>query len=350
LFINWSGDCSGSNTATGVTLDSDKTCVANVVPILTVVVAGKGGGTVSDSLGGITDCQAQCSEPVSLGTVVGLSAKIAAAGYSFAGWSDDCAGSLDVTTVTMDAPKTCTATFTPLSYTFTVEVANGTGGTIYYGPPNGCTSTCAEPVQFGQGFKLLAESQRGYTFQGWSGDCTGTQPETAVMIQGDTTCTATFAPLPDAGMSSDGGGGAEAAPPQCNSLGNKGPVVNVVNAASDPPVYQGGPIFPGTYMLMGATTYTGPSGASGPTGDTIQETFVYFGSPASGQIQGVISVDGAGDASFNGMLTLSGPSTLAIDYTCGPLTSSQQLAFTSTPVELRVYDDSLKTEWLYMKP
>jgi uncharacterized repeat protein (TIGR02543 family) len=348
LFINWSGDCSGSNTATGVTLDSDKTCVANVVPILTVVVAGKGGGTVSDSLGGITNCQDQCSEPVSPGTVVGLSAKIAPAGYSFAGWSDDCSGNLDVTTVTMDAPKTCTATFIPLGYTLTVQVANGTGGTVYYGAANGCTSTCAEPAQFGQGFRLLAQSQPGYTFQGWSGDCTGMQPETAVTIQGDTTCTATFAPLPDGGMSSDGGGGGEVGPGQCNDVPNVGPAVPLMNVASDPPPYKGGPIIPGTYVMVAASTFTGPGGASGPTGDTVQETFVYFGSPISGPIEGVISVDGAADVSFSGMLTQSSLTTLAIDYTCGPLTSSQ-LTYISTPAELRVYDDALKTEWLYLR-
>ena len=65
-FISWSGDCAGSGTATSVAMTGDKTFVANVAPILTVVV-DKGGGSVSDSLGGINGCVDQCGEPVESG-------------------------------------------------------------------------------------------------------------------------------------------------------------------------------------------------------------------------------------------------------------------------------------------
>ncbi len=76
---------------------------------LTVTKAGTGDGTVTSNPAGI-NCGAHCSEAYDQDTVVTLTAN-ADGDSDFAGWSGDCSGANSTTTVTMDADKTCTATF-----------------------------------------------------------------------------------------------------------------------------------------------------------------------------------------------------------------------------------------------
>jgi hypothetical protein len=57
----------------------------------------------------IIDCGTVCAAPYGRGTVVRLRAQETIG--SFAGWTGDCSGT-DVCVVTMNAPKTVTATFT----------------------------------------------------------------------------------------------------------------------------------------------------------------------------------------------------------------------------------------------
>ena len=78
-------------------------------PILRVSKAGTGTGMVTSDQDGI-DCGADCAEWYDQGTPVTLTAT-PDVGSVFAGWSGDCSGTNPTTTVTMDADKTCTATF-----------------------------------------------------------------------------------------------------------------------------------------------------------------------------------------------------------------------------------------------
>jgi uncharacterized repeat protein (TIGR01451 family)/uncharacterized repeat protein (TIGR02543 family) len=113
-FTGWGGDCSGTVSPTSVTITSDKTCTAtfDLVPpasfTLTITSAGSGNGTVTSSPAGI-DCGADCTEDYTDGTGVTLT-PTADAGSTFTGWSGnaDCSDG----SVTMDASKGCTATFT----------------------------------------------------------------------------------------------------------------------------------------------------------------------------------------------------------------------------------------------
>ena len=91
---------------------------------LTVVTAGSGSGTVTGT--GIT-CGADCSETFTHNTVVVLSAG-AATGSTFSGWSGGGCSGNGGCSVTMDALKTVTATFTINSY---VVISNaGSNGSI----------------------------------------------------------------------------------------------------------------------------------------------------------------------------------------------------------------------------
>ncbi|MEO7324884.1 MAG: hypothetical protein ABIW82_08650 [Dokdonella sp.] len=69
-------------------------------------------GSVSSDLPGFACSSGTCTTNVATGTQVALTAAPDAS-YAFAGWSDDCAaaGSSLTATITMDAPKTCSASF-----------------------------------------------------------------------------------------------------------------------------------------------------------------------------------------------------------------------------------------------
>lgn len=65
------------------------------------------------------------------------------------------------------------------------------------------------------------------------------------------------------GGGSSGGGGGGAA---CNTVSNNAPTVTVNQVAATAPTFTGGTIVPGTYYVTQASIYTGPGGATGPTG------------------------------------------------------------------------------------
>lgn len=77
---------------------------------LTVDLAGTGGGTVTSSPAGI-NCPGVCSASYTTGIQVRLTAR---ADSVFAGWRGDCVADAElpfVAYVTVDAARTCTATF-----------------------------------------------------------------------------------------------------------------------------------------------------------------------------------------------------------------------------------------------
>jgi uncharacterized repeat protein (TIGR02543 family) len=108
IFSGWSGDCSGTNASTTVTMDAAKTCNAlfTAVHMLTVT---SDNGTVTGP--GIL-CGFNCTKTYSAGTPVTLTA-IPDTGYKFSSWSGSCSGTNVSTTVTMDAAKTCNPVFIP---------------------------------------------------------------------------------------------------------------------------------------------------------------------------------------------------------------------------------------------
>jgi Divergent InlB B-repeat domain/FG-GAP-like repeat len=161
----------------------------------TLTVSKTGNGTLISSLPGI-NCGSDCNEAYPGGTIVTLSAT-AATGYVFVSWS----GNSDCTdgSVTMDASKTCTATFTAVPQTFTLNVSvvkasssAGTGnGTVSSNLAGiNCGSDCSESYTSGTIVVLTATPTAGSVFSGWSGhsDCNNG----SVTMSANRNCTATF--------------------------------------------------------------------------------------------------------------------------------------------------------------
>ena len=170
-FSGWDGDCTGSGPCV-VTMDDDKTVTANFVKqfVLTVVASPSTGGEVSPQ--GTT----QHTE----GNEVTVTAA-PADGYGFSGWSGACSGT-DACVVIMDGDKNVTANFFT-RFKLTTMAEPSSGGTV---SPEGTTSYNA-----GSEVTVTATPTSGYTFSGWSGDCSGSS-SCVITMDGDKSVTAKF--------------------------------------------------------------------------------------------------------------------------------------------------------------
>jgi uncharacterized repeat protein (TIGR02543 family) len=115
-FDGWSGDLTGSTNPQQITMNADKSITATfsqiTVPTYTLTVNTVGQGSVDlNPPGGTYD----------EGTVVQLTAT-PDTGWQFSGWSGDLTGSTNPDTITMDADKTVTATFTEVGTTANVGI------------------------------------------------------------------------------------------------------------------------------------------------------------------------------------------------------------------------------------
>jgi uncharacterized repeat protein (TIGR02543 family) len=114
-FTGWSGGCTGTATSCTVTMSEAVAVTATFTQgggsghLLTVTRQGTGQGSVRSTPAGIK-CGADCTETYAPGTVVTLTAQVRP-GSQFVGWSGACTGSNPTCQVTMNAPKTVTATF-----------------------------------------------------------------------------------------------------------------------------------------------------------------------------------------------------------------------------------------------
>jgi hypothetical protein len=155
---------------------------------------GSGTGTIASVDGGI-NCGSTCSKIYNRGTIVQLIAS-AASGSIFAGWSGT--GCSTTGSVTMDANKTCTATFNLQPTTvFTLTVTKGgTGSGTVTSTDEGinCGSTCSKLYNSGTSVTLNATPAAGSIFAGWSGCCFNKSATLNINLTTNTAVTATFLP------------------------------------------------------------------------------------------------------------------------------------------------------------
>jgi uncharacterized repeat protein (TIGR02543 family) len=252
-FAGWTGNCAGTNPGYSLTLSGSMSCGAAftakaIAPPANPATAPKvsaapsppppGGGepplggpyrlTVVRPSGGVVkaagvNCgtkSASCEVTMPGPMTIGIQAT-ADPGYAFQGWTGNCSGSSPSHALALEGPRSCGASFvaaadavttTPGPSTsagtsaassngtlssdgpYTLTITRPTGGTIqaagiYCGTKG---TACAVTMPAALWLGLLATPDRGYTFTGWTGDCSGTQPMRTVTLAGPRTCGATF--------------------------------------------------------------------------------------------------------------------------------------------------------------
>jgi uncharacterized repeat protein (TIGR01451 family) len=110
VFANWLGTCTGTNPTVTVTMDTNKICVANFVPItFNLSVSKTGNGTVTSDPAGI-DCGSDCDENYASGEAVTLTAT-SATGSIFKEWGGACSGTTLACQVNMSQAQNVRAIF-----------------------------------------------------------------------------------------------------------------------------------------------------------------------------------------------------------------------------------------------
>jgi uncharacterized repeat protein (TIGR02543 family) len=106
-----------------------------------------------------------------------------ALGWTFAGWSGDLDGTAIRATRVITGDTVITATFTPGTYTLAVYIVGQ--GRVDKDPDRAA-------YLYGDVVTLTAEADPGWTFDGWSGDLSGTGSCKTITMTHNTTVTATF--------------------------------------------------------------------------------------------------------------------------------------------------------------
>lgn len=195
VFKGWSGSCSGIEplcTIDGIgrllNYYADARFDLAPAPSYPVTVALSGAGSVSSAPAGI-DCGAVCGASFATGSTVTLTAT-PRSGWSLAGWDGACTGA-GPCTLTIDGPKSVTATFAPPSYQVSVAVAGS--GTVVSAPGGiACGAECSGSFKSGSTVTLTAQAAAGAGFVGWGGGCSGAAPTCELTLSTALAVTASF--------------------------------------------------------------------------------------------------------------------------------------------------------------
>lgn len=175
-FSSWSGDISGYNNPVIITLDGNKSIMANFSALTYTLSLDANHGTVS-----IDPTKSFFNH----GEIVTLTAA-PETGYEFLNWSGDISGTSATTKVVMDSNKSITANFGLVSsstYSLSVQAENGT---VTKFPDLAVYEEGATVV-------LTASADEGYEFSGWTGDLSGSENPVTITINADKQIVATFA-------------------------------------------------------------------------------------------------------------------------------------------------------------
>ena len=184
-FGGWSGDLTGNETPATVIVDAPKNVTATFTQdqyVLNVLIDNDGVGGEQNA---VTKTPDQATYVY--GDQVQLTA-VPQPGWTFVGWTGAVTGASPTVSLTMNESKTVTARFEQNKYDLTLNVINngiGTGGTATVTP-------LKSDYVYGDVVTLQANTNPGWTFSGWSGAVTSTNPTAQLTITGDAVVNATF--------------------------------------------------------------------------------------------------------------------------------------------------------------
>ena len=145
------------------------------------------------------------------------------ASSQFTGWSGDCSGTSVTCTVTMDAAKSVTATFT-LQYSLFVT-------TLGSGSVSAQPSSTTWKYLAGTSVTLTATAVPNFVFTGWSGACSGSNATCVVTMDAAKSVTATFTAQYSLFVTTLGNGTVSASPTSSTSKYLAGTVVRLTATA-----------------------------------------------------------------------------------------------------------------------
>ena len=172
-FSGWSGTAGSECAAGSVLMVADKSCIATFTLntyTLSIATAGTGSGAVSGT------------GTYNSGETAAVSAT-ADSGSTFSGWTGPDAAACGSGTVTMNADKSCIATFMLDTHTLTITTSGSGSGTLSGGGS----------YDYGATALVSATAHTGSTFSGWSGPDAAECAVGSVVMNADKSCTATFA-------------------------------------------------------------------------------------------------------------------------------------------------------------
>jgi len=183
MFDHWSGDISGSDNPTNITMDSGKSVVAHFARYSLTVTNTTGGTVTQPGLGTFRYPEAENVTLVATNYI----------GYHFVSWTGD-VGTIDdvdsaTTNITMDGDYSIVANFAIDRYDLTISSTSGGNVTT---PGEGVSTYDAGTV-----VDLVAMADSGYHFVNWMGDV-GTIDDvdsatTNITMDGDYSIVANFA-------------------------------------------------------------------------------------------------------------------------------------------------------------
>jgi Divergent InlB B-repeat domain len=203
-FVGWTGACGSSATTCTVTMNQSKSVTATFSggtppaggggTTFSLTVAVIGNGTVTGPGISCGNGQTSCASSNAANSTVTLIAT-PVGGATFAGWGGGtCSGTASTCTVTFDASKTVTATFSGGTAQFQLSVSVSGPGKVA-GSVINCgngSNTCSATVNQGTSITLTATPAAGAKFAGWGGSCAGTATTCTVSMTQSRSVSATF--------------------------------------------------------------------------------------------------------------------------------------------------------------
>jgi uncharacterized repeat protein (TIGR02543 family) len=185
-FANWSGDLTGSENPTTITMDSNKAVTANFTQITYTLTVDVSPGDSNIEVDGTAPPSYPATYTFTAGASVNLEA-VPAYSYNLANWGGDISGSENPAIITMDSDKEVTANFAQITHTLTVNDSQSDNGTVTLEP-----SQPAGGYVAGTEVTLTAVASDGYEFDHWSGAFSGSEIPTTIIMDSDKQITANF--------------------------------------------------------------------------------------------------------------------------------------------------------------